>query len=151
MAQAYRLDDENKENATGRVFINFSVRAAVALQIDQICDSLQIDRSKFFKSILTYVLESEDIEGFIKPLYENHLSKLEQKLIKTAVSRRSKQVVLPPEPEQSSDLVEGTTPRPKRGRPAGRKNNKTLAFEAALREAFEANKAQETVEASIEE
>lgn len=153
MAQAYRLDDENKENAKGRIFMNFSIRPSLAIQVDQVCDSLQINRSKFFKSVLTYVLQLEDIEGFMKQVYDTHVEKIklgqiaDQPIRKVAVSRRSKQVVLLPEGTETAERLT-------RGRPAGSKNKKTLEREAAAAAALaalEVNETEETVEASIEE
>lgn len=123
MAQAYRKDDLNK-NMNGRVFINFSIRANVALQVDQICDSLQIDRSKFFKSLLSYVLRDENAEGFIGELYSSHVE--EAKIKKAQVSRRSKPVVYIPVEVSEEEVVEDNTPRRGRGRPRGSKNKPKL-------------------------
>ena len=137
MAQSYRKDDENK-NMNGRVTMNFAVRANVAFEVDQICDSLQIDRSKFFKSLITFVVSNENPEELVTQIYNAHVQIKQER--KEKVSRKSKPVVyVPVEVSEEEEEVEEVkvyvlsdgTIRRGRGRPKGSKNKPKLILTQA--------------------
>jgi hypothetical protein len=81
MAQSYIKEKKDPTTLEGRVMVNVAVKPDLALQLDELCVSLEMTRSEVVRMLITYGTEATNKKGtsVINEIYKHYHKSLSEK------------------------------------------------------------------------